>query len=61
MCTANNKDRCITAVDGFYTGTTLCTLIGIVWYIVFKDIIKNLQRKSLSHWLVNVERLTTDI
>lgn len=34
----------------------VCTVIGTVWYIIFKNVFKTLQTKSPSHWIVNVEQ-----
>lgn len=55
MCTANNGE-CIVTVNGYYTEVGLCIAIGLVWYIVFKKPIVNLQRSNLSDWLVKSRR-----
>lgn len=55
MCKINGGG-CITTVNGYYVETVLCVLIGIVWYIIFKYILKNIQVKSSSHWLVNMKK-----
>jgi len=40
-------------VNGYYIEMVLCTIFGILWYGVFKNILKNLQMKCPSQWLVN--------
>lgn len=40
-------------VNGYYIEMVLCTIFGILWYGIFKNILKNLQMKCPSQWLVN--------
>ncbi|VVC28209.1 Hypothetical protein CINCED_3A024306 [Cinara cedri] len=53
-CKTNGGD-CVIQVNGYYVETAVCTVIGIVWFGIFFKILKNLQIKSPSHWLVNVK------
>lgn len=50
----------MTTVNGYFLEMALCTVVGIVWYAVFKKILKNLQVKSPSHWMVNVKTPTAE-
>lgn len=54
-CTTNGGD-CVTIVNGYFLEMALCTVIGIVWYLVFKNVLKDLQIKGPSHWMVNVKK-----
>lgn len=49
-----NEGECVT-VNGYYVETAMCTILGIVWFGVFKNVVKNLQTRSQSSWLVNVK------
>ncbi|XP_060835227.1 acetyl-coenzyme A transporter 1-like [Rhopalosiphum padi] len=51
VCKSNGGD-CITTVNGYYVESVICTIIGITWYIIFKNKLKQLQSKSPSHWVV---------
>ncbi|XP_025194188.1 acetyl-coenzyme A transporter 1-like isoform X2 [Melanaphis sacchari] len=51
-CTTDGGD-CIVTVNGYYIEMVLCTIFGILWYSIFKNILKNLQTKCPSKWLVN--------
>ncbi|VVC36429.1 Major facilitator superfamily domain,Acetyl-coenzyme A transporter 1 [Cinara cedri] len=53
-CLKKNKGDC--EVDGYYIEVALFSILGIVWYVIFKNILKNLQYRSISHWTVNVNR-----
>lgn len=55
MCKTNGGD-CVVIVNGFDVETAMCTIIGIVWLCIFRNILKNLQIKGPSQWLVNVRR-----
>ncbi|XP_060833849.1 acetyl-coenzyme A transporter 1-like isoform X2 [Rhopalosiphum padi] len=52
-CKSNGGD-CITTVNGYYVESVICTIIGIVWYIIFKNKLEELQSKSPSHWVVKM-------
>lgn len=58
-CEADGGD-CITTVDGFYLGTLLSVTFGFAWYAYFKNIIRKLQTKGASHWMVNIKRPITE-
>ncbi|XP_060866175.1 acetyl-coenzyme A transporter 1-like isoform X1 [Metopolophium dirhodum] len=45
--------ECVVTVNGYYIEMVLCTIFGILWYGIFKNILKNLQMKCPSQWLVN--------
>ncbi|VVC28206.1 Major facilitator superfamily domain,Acetyl-coenzyme A transporter 1 [Cinara cedri] len=55
MCKTNGGD-CAIIVNGYYMETAVCTVIGTVWYTIFKNVLQTLQTKSSSHWIVNVEK-----
>ncbi|XP_026823340.1 acetyl-coenzyme A transporter 1-like [Rhopalosiphum maidis] len=44
---------CVVTVNGYYIEMVVCTILGILWYGIFKNILKNLQTKCPSKWLVN--------
>ncbi|VVC36428.1 Major facilitator superfamily domain,Acetyl-coenzyme A transporter 1 [Cinara cedri] len=56
-CEKENKGDCI--VDGYYVVAVFCSIIGIVWYIIFKNNLKELQLRGISHWMVKVNRNPT--
>eukprot|EP00102_Acyrthosiphon_pisum_P021756 XP_016658966.1 PREDICTED: acetyl-coenzyme A transporter 1 isoform X2 [Acyrthosiphon pisum] len=47
---------CVVIVNGYYVETAMCTIIGIIWFCVFRKIIKNVQTKGRSYWLVDIKR-----
>ncbi|CAI6365998.1 unnamed protein product [Macrosiphum euphorbiae] len=55
ICKAN-EGNCIVTINGYYVEIIPCTIIGIAWYIYFRNILKNLQIRSPSHWLINVKK-----
>lgn len=55
MCKADKGD-CITIINGYYVEVGLCVTIGFVWYLFYRNTVKNLQTKSASHWAVNFNR-----
>ncbi|XP_022165996.1 acetyl-coenzyme A transporter 1-like [Myzus persicae] len=55
MCKTNGGD-CIAIVNGFYLETAVCTIIGIIWFCLFRNVLKNVQTKDRSYWLVNIKR-----
>ncbi|XP_025406859.1 acetyl-coenzyme A transporter 1-like [Sipha flava] len=67
ICSASNmKNPCVTSericevyIDGYYTGTVICIIVGCIWYGVFKNILKEYQLLKPSYWLVNVEEYNT--
>lgn len=56
MCTEKGGD-CITIMNGYYVEMILCTLIGIIWYTIFRNVIKDLQAIKVSEWSVKNVRL----
>ncbi|XP_026811512.1 acetyl-coenzyme A transporter 1-like [Rhopalosiphum maidis] len=50
-----NGSSCVVTVNGYYVESALCILFGIGWYYIFRGILKKLQVKSPSHWMVNVK------
>jgi len=54
MCKSKGGD-CIVKVNGYYVETVVFTIIGIIWYFVFKNKLKHLQSMSPSHWLVHTK------
>ncbi|XP_001944982.1 acetyl-coenzyme A transporter 1 [Acyrthosiphon pisum] len=58
-CEAIGGD-CVTTVDGFYLGTLLSVTFGFAWYGFFKNIIRKLQTKGSSHWMVNIKPPITE-
>ncbi|KAE9538631.1 hypothetical protein AGLY_005730 [Aphis glycines] len=55
VCQTNGGD-CNVIVSGYYVETAACTMIGIVWFCIFRMILKNIQTKDSSHWLVNIKK-----
>ncbi|XP_060866110.1 acetyl-coenzyme A transporter 1-like isoform X2 [Metopolophium dirhodum] len=54
MCKSKGGD-CIVIVNGYYVETIAFTIFGIIWYFIFKNILKRLQSKSPSHWQINFQ------
>uniref|UniRef100_A0A2S2QHE6 Acetyl-coenzyme A transporter 1 n=1 Tax=Sipha flava TaxID=143950 RepID=A0A2S2QHE6_9HEMI len=54
-CTANGGD-CNVLMNGYYIEVALCTIIGILWYNIFRGVLQNLQTKDYTHWLVNIKK-----
>jgi len=42
----------MTIVNGYYVESIVFTIIGIIWYIIFNNILKQLQYKSQFDWQV---------
>jgi len=53
VCKLNGGD-CMTIVNGYYVESILCTIVGTIWYIFFKNKLKQMQCVSPSHWQVKV-------
>jgi PAT family acetyl-CoA transporter-like MFS transporter 1 len=49
-----NGGQCVD-VNGYYVETAMCTILGVIWLSIFGKILKKLQTRSLSSWLVNVK------
>jgi PAT family acetyl-CoA transporter-like MFS transporter 1 len=43
-------------MNGYYIEVALCTIIGILWYNIFRGVLQNLQTKDYTHWLVNIKK-----
>ncbi|XP_026822981.1 acetyl-coenzyme A transporter 1-like [Rhopalosiphum maidis] len=56
VCKSKGGD-CITIVNGYYVESIVCTVFEIIWFIIFKNKLKQLQSKSPSHWLVKMNTL----
>jgi len=54
MCNSKGGD-CIVIVNGYYVESIAFTTFGIIWYFIFKNILKRLQTKSPSHWQINFQ------
>jgi len=54
-----NGGSCVIFLDGYYTVVAISLIIGIIWYCVFRNIIKKYQSLSASHWVINVKRPVT--
>lgn len=50
MCKSNGGN-CVAYVDGYYTATAICTLLGFIWYGVFRKIINKYQSLGLFHYV----------
>ncbi|KAE9541283.1 hypothetical protein AGLY_004528 [Aphis glycines] len=59
MCNTNGGS-CNVYVDGYYITTAICTVIGLVWYGIFKNTLKSYQNLSVSHWMVYSRPLDID-
>ncbi|XP_025193858.1 acetyl-coenzyme A transporter 1-like isoform X2 [Melanaphis sacchari] len=59
VCTLNGGD-CTTIVNGYYVESVVFTIVGVIWYIIFKNILEKLQSKSPSHWLVKANTLESE-
>lgn len=44
---------CVTKVDAFYVETIACTVIGIVWILMFRNLMYKLQAMSKSMWKIS--------
>ncbi|XP_060877595.1 acetyl-coenzyme A transporter 1-like isoform X2 [Metopolophium dirhodum] len=55
MCKTIGGD-CVVIVNGYYVETAVCTIIGIIWFCIFRKILKNFQTKGRSYWLVDIKR-----
>lgn len=44
-------------VNGYYVEMVVCTIIGIIWFVNFRNIFKSLQNKGPTQWLVNNAKL----
>ncbi|CAI6343822.1 unnamed protein product [Macrosiphum euphorbiae] len=55
MCKTIGGD-CVVIVNGYYVETAACTIIGIIWFCIFRKILKNIQSKDRSYWLVDIKR-----
>ncbi|CAI6364916.1 unnamed protein product [Macrosiphum euphorbiae] len=52
MCKLKGGD-CIVIVNGYYVESIAFTIVGTIWYFIFKNILKRLQSKSPTHWQIN--------
>lgn len=52
-CAQFSEGECLTIVDGYFVEVGVCTVAGIIWYLVLNKIIEDLQSRQLSDWLVN--------
>ncbi|CAL1142487.1 unnamed protein product [Cladocopium goreaui] len=50
-------ESCLLQMDGFYTVTILCTVLGVLWLLGTKQMIQGLQEKSPSEWKLHHEHL----
>ncbi|CAI6351343.1 unnamed protein product [Macrosiphum euphorbiae] len=55
MCKTLDGD-CVVIVNGYYVEMAVCTIIGVIWFCIFRNILKKFQNKGPSHWLVNIKR-----
>lgn len=46
------EETCAMKLDGFYVMTVVCTVIGIVWYLLAWGPVQRLQQRSISDWRV---------
>jgi PAT family acetyl-CoA transporter-like MFS transporter 1 len=44
------EDGCYPKMNGFYLMTTVCTLIGVVWYTVAKEPLHRMQLLDIDEW-----------
>lgn len=51
---------CITTINGYYVGTILSVTFGFIWYGVFRNVLKKLELKNPSHWMVTVMQPVTE-
>lgn len=54
MCKSKGGD-CIVIVNGYYVESIAFTIFGIIWYFIFKNILKRLQSESPTHWQINTK------
>jgi len=53
------EGNCIVIVDGYYISMVVCITIGLVWYYIFRNIIRNYQSLGPSHWMIHLNRSNT--
>ncbi|CAK9056921.1 unnamed protein product [Durusdinium trenchii] len=46
------SESCWMKMDGFYTVTFLCTIIGLIWLVCTRKMIEDLQSRKLQEWKV---------
>eukprot|EP00102_Acyrthosiphon_pisum_P021847 XP_016659057.1 PREDICTED: acetyl-coenzyme A transporter 1-like [Acyrthosiphon pisum] len=54
MCKTIGGD-CVVIVNGYYAETAVCAIIGIIWFCIFRKILKNVQTKGRFYWLVDIK------
>ncbi|CAI6369820.1 unnamed protein product, partial [Macrosiphum euphorbiae] len=55
MCKTIGGD-CVVIVNGYYVEMAVCTIVGIIWFSIFRKILKKVQSKGPSNWLVDIKR-----
>lgn len=46
---------CQVTFDGFYIETIICTVYGVIWYLIFRKSINYLQSKNVDEWHVEMK------
>uniref|UniRef100_A0A2H8TZP9 Acetyl-coenzyme A transporter 1 n=2 Tax=Melanaphis sacchari TaxID=742174 RepID=A0A2H8TZP9_9HEMI len=59
LCT-NNYGICVIHKDGYYVAVFICTILGLIWYLSFKNIIKKYQLVDLYHFMVHKKQLNAE-
>lgn len=52
-CVEENMGVCDTIVDGYFVEVAICTIFGVIWYLILSKVLKNLQSSPLSAWQVD--------
>ena len=50
---SDSSGVCATRLDGYTILTIVCTLVGILWIVIFRGYVQKLQRLPLSDWAVS--------
>lgn len=50
---------CQVTIDGFYIETIICTIYGVIWYLIFRKSINYLQSKNVDEWHVEMKMKET--
>ncbi|XP_050523109.1 acetyl-coenzyme A transporter 1-like isoform X7 [Daktulosphaira vitifoliae] len=54
-CDSSDK-TCAVSVDGYYLETVICTIIGMIWYIIYNNKLRKMQVVSKENWSVKMKK-----
>jgi len=53
ICEKDGIGKCTTILDGYFVEVGICTTFGIIWYVVLRKVLKNLQSRPMNEWQVD--------